>query len=500
MKTQRLVAWITFLAIFAMAARISIDPDTWWHLRAGQWILENRTILKQDFFSYTRYGVDWRYPGWLVEVPMYMVYSVFGFGGLNLWTAFLVSLAFVFLWKALSGGTFVKAFGLILAASAAGVYWAARPYLVTFLLAAIYLWILEAFRWCSDSGGCRRIWWLAPLMTIWANSHGGFAVGFILWGIYVIADLRPLATSLLVRLGLGLPDDPDVRSAWLDRTKRLVSVGALMILAVSLNPSGPAMLLYPFQTLGIGALQDYIQEWQSPDFHSISVQPFVWMIFLTLAAAGISRLRLTLSDFLLVAVFGTMGLLAGRNVALFALAAAPVLVRHASNILSDITPGLGWRGVDDIPASCRQSMFNGLLLVAIVAAVCVKAVSVFPNDVNWDALRSSLPVKAVEYLQREQPPGRLFNSYNWGGYLIWALRDYPVFIDGRTDLYDDELVGQWLKVMRVEPGWQGILRAYQVHLVLVEDDTFLTRTLAGEQDWVMLYEDEVAAIFQYRSP
>jgi hypothetical protein len=120
-----LVTFITFLAVFAMAARISVDTDTWWHLRAGQWIVENRQIPREDVFSYTRAGESWEYPGWLVEVPLYWLYQLAGPGGLNLWTAFMVTLTFAFVWLTLSGGPFLKAFVIVLAAAAAGVYWAA---------------------------------------------------------------------------------------------------------------------------------------------------------------------------------------------------------------------------------------------------------------------------------------------------------------------------------------------------------------------------------------
>jgi hypothetical protein len=133
LTTRRLVTWIAFLAVFTMAARISMDTDTWWHLRAGQWIMEHGLVPQADPFSYTRLGAVWQYPGWLVEVPMLWLYRLLGPGGLNLWTAAMVTLAFAFLWRALSGGPFLKAFVVVLAATASGVYWAARPYLVTFL-------------------------------------------------------------------------------------------------------------------------------------------------------------------------------------------------------------------------------------------------------------------------------------------------------------------------------------------------------------------------------
>ncbi len=81
MSMHKLVMVITFLAVFAMAARVSVDTDTWWHLRTGQWIIENRSIPQTDPFSYTRLGESWQHPGWLVQVPMYWLFQMRWTGG-----------------------------------------------------------------------------------------------------------------------------------------------------------------------------------------------------------------------------------------------------------------------------------------------------------------------------------------------------------------------------------------------------------------------------------
>ncbi len=104
----------------------------------------------------------------------------------------------------------------------------------------------------------------------------------------------------------------------------------------------------------------------------------------------------------------------------------------------------------------------------IIIAVAVKVGLVYPQAANEEYFEASLPVRSVEYLQKRSPPGRLFNHYNWGGYLVWALPDYPVFIDGRTDLYNDEIIEMWLQVVRAEAGWDEILDEWEVNLVLIE--------------------------------
>ena len=487
LSTRRLVTWITFLAIFAMSARVSVDSDTWWHLRAGQWIIEQRAVPQIDPFSYTRLGQPWQYPGWLVEAPMAWIFRTFGPGGLNLWTGIMVTLAFAFVWHTLSGGAFLRAFVLVLAAAASGVYWAARPYLVTFLLAAIFLWLLECYRWQRTSRSLNGLWALPFFMVIWANSHGGFVIGFILWGVYWFAEGL---SWLLPALGRQQP----LFSGRQARFVRLSLVGGLMIAAVALNPSGLAMLAYPFKTVSIGALQEYILEWQSPDFHLRQAQPFIWLLLLTIAAIGASRRRLALTDFLLVAGFTYLALLAWRNVALFALVAPAVLTRHAALPLAALGRRFDFHGASQAAPSRAQKVLNGMLLAVLILAVLFKVGMDFPLAANQDAFRQNMPLDAVAFIKQHSPPGRLFNSYNWGGYLLWELPEYPVFIDGRTDLYNDEVIDQWLQVVRAEAGWQQTLDNWGVRLILLEPGMPLVAHLPSA-GWQLLYQDQQAVIF-----
>jgi hypothetical protein len=481
----RLIFWITMLAIFAMAARISVDSDTWWHLRAGQWIVENRSILQIDRFSYTRLGAPWQYPGWLVEVPMYLIYRAFGPGGLNVWTALMVVASFASLWQALSGGPFLRAFALILGATASAVYWAARPYLVTFLFSALFLWILEDVRWRTSQRSIRRLYALPVVMLLWANSHGGFAVGFLLWGVYF--------TGLLFRYGLSFLSDnkpPDRKELG-----RMLLVGILLGVAVCVNPAGPGLLAYPFKTVNMGALKDFIQEWQSPDFHALSVQPFLWLLLATIAAVGASKKRLALTDFLLFAGFTYLSLLARRNIALFSLVAPIILTRHAQAVLCAL-PQLRRTNFDSSFPSRLQRIMNVAILGILWLGVLAKLSLIYPLSVNAGYFQESFPVDAVTYLRQEQPAGRLFNSYNWGGYLIYFLPEYPVFIDGRTDLYDGAVMQQWVQVMRGQEGWQAILDRYDARTILVETDAPLLETLEHSPQWRLAYRDALAVIYQ----
>ena len=494
MSTRRLVVWITFLSVFAMAARVSVDTDTWWHLRTGQIIVEENQFPTTDMFSFTRAGEAWQGAsvGWIMQVGLYLVFNTFGFGGLNILQALMVTAAFGFVYKTLSGGEFMRAFVIVLAAAVSGLYWAARPHLMTFLLAAILFWIFEDFRWRRNN----RLWVLPLLMIIWSNSHGGFSIGMIFWGVYAlneivqrIAELRGDREKKTIRKNLIV-----LKAGFQGRVGWIALTGLLMMLAAGVNRVGLTIWLYPFRTVSISVLQDFIQEWQSPNFHDLQVQPFAWLFLLTLGAVGISKQKLALTDFLLVAGFGYLSFLAARNIAVFAIVAPAVLTRHMEPALRDMSQRLGFGNNAEGNAPRWQSFLNRGLVAFIGLVVVIKVYSVYPEEANKEVFAQQAPVEAVAYLLDKQPDGPLLNSYNWGGYLIWAARDYPVFVDGRTDLYGDEIIIQWLQMVNVEENWLELLEQWNIRLILLEPSWPITKVLEGE-GWVLLYTDEIAVIY-----
>lgn len=486
MSFRNLVIAVTFLLIFFAALQFSVDNDTWWQLRTGELIAEQGAIPTTDSFSYTRAGEPWRYPSnaWLSELQLFFIYDNFGPGGLNIWVAALVTLAFSFIYLSMSGSLFLRSFVLVLAVLASGIYWAARPYMVSFVLAAVFLWILEDFRWRRRN----RLVWLPALMILWVNSHPGFAIGFLLLGVYLVDEGVRWAVAGYGGIGKVLKVSRD----------RLGSLGFAAfgaLIGAYINPAGLAVFTLPFETISLGAVQVSIAEWQSPDFHTLQAQPFAWLLLLLIAVLGAARRPLPLSDFLLVAGFGFMGLMAVRNIPLFALAAPVVITRHAEPWLKELGKQLKRKRPARLrPAPAWLSWLNVAIVTLLALAVLARAALVYPAEANTRALAAKLPVGAVEYIQRVMPSGRLFNSYNWGGYLLWTLRDYPVFLDGRTDLYADGVFAEWLDAVSAKPGWQETLDKWQVRLVLIEPGWPLAQLLKSE-GWQLLYEDEISVLY-----
>ena len=474
---ERMVTAVLFLGIFAMAARLPFDTDSWWHLQSGRWIVENQAIPRTDPFSFTRFGQPWIDHGWLAQIGWYLVFDWLGYAGPVLLLAVLVTAAYYFAWlQCWDSNRWLQAFILIVAAAASGIIWAARPQMVSFFLTSVVAFLLYRFK----QGQHRIIWWLPLVFLLWVNIHGGFAIGFILLFAYLFGELG----NIILKTG-----SPSI--GWRS-LGMLLLVMLVSIAIIPLNPYGFQMLTYPFRTVGIEILQQFIAEWQAPNFHEFYLHPFIWLLLAALTSFGLAGKRADFTDLTLVALFTYMSLLAVRNIPLFALVTAPVIVRNSTAAWER------WRGQPEnrpMTSSGLMTAVNWLIILLLVGVVGLRVTQSASAEANQAEFIETLPVGAVEFLRQEQPPGPIFNNYNWGGYIIWQLPEYPVFVDGRTDLFDDEFLRQYLAIYLGEDGWQEKLDSFGVNLILIEPGSGLARELNRGSEWMMEYGDKTAVIY-----
>ncbi len=468
LTTRRLFQIILFLALFALATRNITDGDFWWHLRTGEYILQTRTIPHQDIFSYTRAGQEWITHEWLSQVLIAVLFQLGGFGALILTFAAIIAAAFFLAFRRSRGNLYFGGFVTLLGALATAALWDVRPQMFALLLTSILLWILDRYR---NDESTRLIWLLIPLMVLWVNLHGSFILGLILPALYLIAEWIErtrlvsceyrLSTRALGRLGLII---------------------ALMLLVVPLNPNGARMYSYPLETLNNPIMQSQINEWQSPDFHRIEMQPFAWLLLAMFAASAFARRRPSFTQIVLLAVTLFEALRAVRLIPPFVLVAIP--------ILGDAIPDAA------VLAPLRQRgevRLNWVVLGVAFVATALYGGVVVQNQSKTE--QASYPMDAVEFIQRENLSGPMFNLYEWGGYLIWRM--YPerrVFIDGRADVYGS-LIQDYLATFRAAPTWRTTLERYGVRWVLVPTDAPLAALLNGNSSWRQVYQDSQAVVF-----
>ena len=356
-----------------------------------------------------------------------------------------------------------------------------RPQIFNLLLTAVFVLVIERVK--DGKWQARTLWWLPLLTLIWANLHSGYLLGVVLLGTYAVGDA---AQRWLVA-------KPTARTLPLATIFQLFGVTIASFLAAAVNPSGIELWIYPFLTLGSGAMQAYILEWHSPDFHQTYFWPFAGMLAVGVLGWIFSEKRPTITELLLLLGTGAAGLLSARHIPLFAIVATPIIARHWYGAIAKSR----FEAVlqDSQPKQAIKPLFAVLNWVILLVAVGTAVLYTFSKiDNNEAAIFARYPVAAVDYLEATGlDEARGYNSYNWGGYLIW--RGVPVFVDGRADVYGDPFLLRYRETFDVRPTWQEPLDEYDVDYVLMERGAPLTTVLTVSPDWIEVYEDDLAQIF-----
>ncbi len=474
---ERAVLAVTVLLAFAVAVSPAIDHDLWWHLRSGQWMVDNHAILRRDPFSHTRAGAIRLPSDWLGQLALYATWSVGGLTAVALLTAGLATAGMALVLRVCQGPVVLRAAVVVLASAASTVFWTARPQMFTFVLTAGVVLVLTTF---GRNRGARagRLWLLVPLFVLWSNLHLGWFYGLgVLWGTVA----GEVADRALHRAALP-------KRAW----RTLGAVAAVSSLAVMVNPVGPR--IYGLLATQVGVGRRFIQENQPPRLGDPITVPFFLLLAVTAVVLALRWRHVSLTGGLLVMGTAVAALTAARTISLFATVTAPVLAHHASALLrasikTDRTKVLS------LPQ--RPAVNAGLVVVVAALTVVTAAQRLSPPTVNA-ALRREFPVAATDWIRATRPPGLLYNTFDWGGYLIWELPQYPVSIDGRADLYADQL--EVYDRTRRAQGWEGEFARQKVRVALLDTNGPLALAVAADPNWEVAHRDRVATVLVTRTP
>lgn len=482
---QRLAVFLFMIAIFAAAARPITDPDFWWHLKTGQYLVQTKAIPKTDMFSTLRFGSEWVTHEWLSEALMYGVFRVAGFAGLIIFFALIITIAFWTMYRRClerTGHPYVAGLAMILCAAATVPIWGVRPQMFSLLFAAVFLVILD--RYCSNPK-THKVWWLIPLMVLWVNMHAGFAVGLALIAVTIVA----------LAIDARLIHKDSLNSIWV-RTRKLYVVGLLTCVAVLINPNTWRIYSYPLETLRSKAQMQYIQEWKSPNFQDPMFLALLLLILVIICVLSLSKKRPSPGEMFIL--LGTLAatLRSARNVPFFALVAAPLLARSLWYWYSAYEKG---KSQDSSTISQKSAgspaAFNIAIFVILPALAAV--VSVQQTVARQPRIEAeNFPAAAVEFIKSQNLPQPIYNEYHWGGYLIWNLYpQYRVYIDGSADVYGDALMEEYFVIHDGERSWRTPLDQHGIRTVLVEPNTAIATLLREDAAWQKVFEDQQAVIF-----
>jgi len=476
MLTFRRVFPIVLLSmVFVLAVRqsVSIDPDLWWHLKAGEQIIDTRSIPHTDDFSFTKQGSEWVAHEWLSEVIMEGIYRLSGLVGLVTVFSLIVVIALWLTYRRCDGKPYAAGIAILLAAAASSPLFGIRPQMLTLLLASIYIVLLERF---DPKEQTKRHWWLVPLMLLWVNLHAGFALGLALIGVYIVRAV--------------------LDGEW-NYVRPLLVVLVVCTAVVPLNPNGFRMFSYPYETLTSTSMATFIQEWHSPDFHQITYLPLAVLLLSTFAAMALSPTRPRLGEIFLVLITALGALRSARHIPIFSVFAAPALAKH----LWAIAKEHGWdkllTGAEARPTGIKL-LINVVLLLAPLALGVSRIWHFAAHTRSYETIRN--PVAAVEFFKSQRLPGPIYNRYGWGGYLIYKLYpEYRVYIDGRADVYGDAFFTEAMQAYDGLGNWREPLDRYGIQTVIIDPDVALSSLLRSDNQWSKVYEDNQAVIFRRAS-
>jgi hypothetical protein len=468
---------ILAMGLFVMAARNVVDPDVWWHLRTGQLMVETHLVPHSDPYSFTRAGQPWVDHEWLSQVFIYGVYRFAGWGGLTAAFALVIAAALWIAFLRCPGKPYIAGLFTICGALACLPSAGVRPQMLTLLLASVLLWILE-----RSYERPRLLWWTAPLVLLWVNVHAGFALGIVFLFLFLAGDLLD---SALHR---------SESSQLLAHARKLALAIVVCVAVVPLNPNGLQLYRYPLETLRSPAMQGYISEWASPNFHQAEYAPTLLLILSILLFGALSPRRLRVRELLLLCAMTYAALRSVRHIPVFVLVVTPILAALANEWLKQ-RPVPIWTSGQGSPSRVKLAL-NASLLAGFIAFVAIRFVYVVKHQT--EAEQQKYPSQAVAFLLSNPSCAPILNDYNWGGYLIWkAYPEYRVFIDGRADLYGDSFMDAFASTYYVRgKSWAAPLEQWSIRSVVLPPDAPLLTALDSTPGWKRVYSDSQAVILR----
>jgi hypothetical protein len=443
---------VALLVPVAAAAGPLRDIDLFWHLRLGQELLAGTPVPDAGRgWSFAPVPDTWISSQWLFELLLARIEQAGGLAALALVrvvtaVATLAVLASVTLrHRPVRAGVWP----FLLGALALTVVTQERSQQVTLILAPLVGWWAERL-W--REGRLPRWWVVLPLVVVWSNAHGGWA-------------LLPL---LLVLAVVARTVDHGLRD-------RAVGTGLLLVagsmLAACVSPSGVDNALAP---LRFASSTVAIVEWQPVTVRDAVAAPLLVALLVIVLCWARGRERPSRGELVLVLAIAGFGLVSARNVAPATLALAPLLTGILARALGEPDPA---------PAGTRAPFARLALGLGAVGAV----LGVLLAPMQSPVVDPSVPQNLLAVLRDAPGDQRVLNGYNVSGPVLWFSGPSPavrVGIDGRADRYGADYISAYLDLVAARPGWSTLLDELAPTSALLRDSDALTEVLVAQRGWV----------------
>jgi hypothetical protein len=459
-------------ALISGPKMLNIDGDLPRHLLMGKYVIETGTPPAQEIFSYPYEGKPYVSHEWLAGVLYYLSYLLFGLNGVVILAGILIATTFTIIYSQAAtehGDLFLNFMLVILGAAVTSIHWIPRPHLFTMLFLAIWLIWTDRF----SRGEPMKLWAFPALMLLWGNIHAEFVAGFLVLAAYIGGRIWQYIFA---------------RPSLTDQTGRsLLIVTFYSFLATLINPAGMKTWETILGYVNNSYLMSRITETRPPDFTKAEYLPLLILIMLAFLLMIFRRSKFTPAHIFLMLGFGMMSLFSARNAHLFGVV-APFVLSHG---LSGISNLQAFKNIE-VMITRVESQMSGKML-PIVIAVIISTV-VMARAGNFNRIEPTIfPVDAVGWLKNNPQSGRMFNAFDWGGYILFHLwPQQKVFIESQTDVRG-VLTREYEAVVTLSSNWQEIFRKYDISWVIIPPQWGLAGELTA-MGWKTVYQDPTTII------
>jgi hypothetical protein len=471
------------LVFIATAGDRNYQTDFWHHLARGRAMAERGELVNSDLFTYTVPGTAFQDTNWL---PQILYHWLFAHGGLDVVqfvnSAVLAAMMGLLIWLC-----WRECRSLLLAA-AVGAFtffglWQLliiRPQTFSLLLFVALYAVLELAE--------RRGKWLAlpPLiMALWVNLHGGFPVGLLLVGSYLAATIIELVWQ---RGWRGLND------------RRIAGLGGCLlacILATLINP----YTWHVYEYVGLtstAATARRIDEWLPSSLNLLIGKVLVGSVLLLVILFALPGRRPRVREVCLIVCFLPFAVGSARMIAWWLLIAAPILARL---LAANLPARMLVEDRDERPSLASVFLFVALLLAVAFSVPGWNRYNPLVGTVR-SAHRPEDDLAQVCKQLAEHGSGRIFSRFEWSEYLGWSLAPrYTVFMDGRIEIFPDEVWREYSALTRGRADWQELLDRYHVDFLLLDTAGYHVELLPQVERspaWEPIYQAGDGVLFARR--
>jgi len=461
-------------------------------MAVGKAILENGQIPQVDIYSYTAYATP--YPSyqvfWLMEIALYLIFKAGGAALIVFIQSLVITSAYSLIlitclqqtnnWRA-------AAFGLAFAVALGFNDWNVRPQVITFLIGAFFLYLIQRVRSGLNPGWAIL---LPLLMVIWVNSHGTFLLGIFFVSLWLGEEAWRL---IKVRWKVGTSTNA-----------RQVLVPGFILMITSLvcfvNPAGFGILKYVRSLLGNSVVQNLVVEWAPPKMNTLVGGLFFASLLLTGILLAFSPRRPTFFQLVGFLAMALVSCLTSRGIIWFGMVMAPAVAEHGHALW------VHTRRNKDLPESYHGKPLINWIFLCVILGLGILTLPWFKEQLPMPEMKAGVisretPIQATEYILQNHPPGNLFHAMSFGSYLIWAAYpEYQVFVDSRIELYPASVWQDYLEISNAVGDWEDKLNRYGVNTLMLSqfEQPGLVKAVLSTDHWALVFEDHSALVFTSR--